>query len=275
MYFNIILQYTAVRVRGWLGLCHQLEMNLCLLQVRVNGTCYPRSSIEPVTQPVNSAQACICIRFLRFKCPILCRHANVTRGAFLLIFLAAHIKNIWYFHWVNVLRESYCGVDDPLASILKDLGSNLCQNTFYSAAFFFISLWCFLLHFLIQHKNNSTILCQTKIVVNWSRINQVLNSSVKAIPVQASTCPKDSRKAETARFKDNPHMKTVSWSALCTGRLYATVNIPGIDSVRGRIDPRKDHSSDIIGNRTRILPACSAVSQKIASPLAPQNPTVD
>jgi len=42
----------------------------------------------------NFTQACYCIRSLRFKCPILFRHANVTQGAFLLIFLAAHIKNI-------------------------------------------------------------------------------------------------------------------------------------------------------------------------------------
>ena len=199
----------------------------------------------------------------------------LLRVPFCWYFLAAHITNIWYFPWVNILRGSYCGVDDQLASILKHLGSNLWQNTCYSAAFFYFPLILSSTFFLIQHENHSTILCQTKNVVNWFRINQVLNLSVKAIPIQASTCPKDSRKAQTARFKDNRNMRTASLSAPSTGRLYATVNIPGIDSVRGRLDPRKDHSSDIIGNRTRFLPACSAVSQPIASPLASKNSTVD
>jgi hypothetical protein len=65
-------------------------------------------------------------------------------------------------------------------------------------------------------------------------------------------------------------MKVVRLSALRTGRLYNTKNIPGRpthfcwrlsrpqgDSVAGRIKSMKN-PNDFIGNQTRDLPACSA-----------------
>jgi len=66
-------------------------------------------------------------------------------------------------------------------------------------------------------------------------------------------------------------MKVVSLSVLRTGRLYPTGNIPGTifcyrlsqpqgHSATGRIMSMRN-SSDTFGNRTRELPACSAVLQ--------------
>jgi len=73
-------------------------------------------------------------------------------------------------------------------------------------------------------------------------------------------------------------MKVIRLSALHTGRLYPPRNIPGTHScwrlsqyqghiAAGRIMSMKN-SSDIIGNRTRNLPACSAVPQPTAPPRA-------
>jgi hypothetical protein len=69
-------------------------------------------------------------------------------------------------------------------------------------------------------------------------------------------------------------------SALHTGRLYPPGNIPGTHfckmlsqpqghSAAGTIMPMKN-SNDTIGNRTRDLPACSAVPQ----PTAPTHASV-
>ena len=67
-------------------------------------------------------------------------------------------------------------------------------------------------------------------------------------------------------------MKVVSLSALRTGRLYPPGNIPGSQpqghSATGRIMPMKN-SDDIIGNRSRDLPTCSAVPQLTVPPRAP------
>jgi len=76
-------------------------------------------------------------------------------------------------------------------------------------------------------------------------------------------------------------MKVVRLSALRTGRVYPPRNIPGTHfcwrlcqsqghSATGRIMSIKN-SSDINGNRTRDLPAGSAVPQPTASPCAPCN----
>jgi hypothetical protein len=75
-------------------------------------------------------------------------------------------------------------------------------------------------------------------------------------------------------------MKVVRLSALRTGRLYLPGNIPGTHfcykmsqpqgrSAAGRIMPMKN-SNDIIGNQTRDLLTCSAVSQQTAPPRDPQ-----
>jgi hypothetical protein len=42
----------------------------------------------------------------------------------------------------------------------------------------------------------------------------------KAMPLQAWTGPEASRRLRLPDFQDNQHMKVVSLSALCTGKLY-------------------------------------------------------
>ena len=74
---------------------------------------------------------------------------------------------------------------------------------------------------------------------------------------------------EVPRFQDNRHMKVVRLPALRNGRLYPPGNIPGthfylrlsqpqVRSAAGRITSMKN-CNDAIENRTRELPACSAV----------------
>jgi hypothetical protein len=78
------------------------------------------------------------------------------------------------------------------------------------------------------------------------------------------------QKVKAPRFWENRFMKVVKLSALRTGRLYATGNIPGTrfclrlsrpkgHSAAGRNMSVKN-SNDNIGNRTRNLPTCSAMS---------------
>ena len=75
-------------------------------------------------------------------------------------------------------------------------------------------------------------------------------------------------------------MKVVRLSALRTGRLYSPGNIPGTHfcwrlsqpqshRAAGRIVSMKN-SNDTIGNRTRNLPACSALPQPTAPPRHPE-----
>ena len=85
------------------------------------------------------------------------------------------------------------------------------------------------------------------------------------------------QEVEAPRFQDTWHMKVLRLSALRTGHLYPPGNIPGTPfckrlsrpqghSAAGRI---MKNSSDTIGNRTRNLPACSAVLQPTRPPRAP------
>ena len=81
------------------------------------------------------------------------------------------------------------------------------------------------------------------------------------------------QEAEAPRFLDNSYMEVVR-SALRTGRLYPPGSIPGTHFCQ-RVSRSKGHcaagrimsmknSNDTIGNRTRDLPACSAVPQPTA-----------
>ena len=90
------------------------------------------------------------------------------------------------------------------------------------------------------------------------------------------------QEVEAARFPDIWHMKVVRLSALCISHLYHPGNIPGTHfcyrliqpqghSAGGRIMSMKN-ANDTFGNRTRDLPAFSAVPQQ-AEPL--RTPTVN
>ena len=100
----------------------------------------------------------------------------------------------------------------------------------------------------------------------------------KSNPITDLDRPRRLQEVEAPRFHDIRHMKVKRLSALRTGRLYPAGNIPGTHfcyrlsqpqgpRVAGRITSMKNFS-DTIGNRTRDLPACSAVPQPAALPRA-------
>jgi hypothetical protein len=67
-------------------------------------------------------------------------------------------------------------------------------------------------------------------------------------------------------------MRVLRLSALCTGRHYPTRNIPGTHLCKRMRQPQVHsvaNSSDTIGNRTRELPACSALPQPTTPPRTP------
>jgi hypothetical protein len=75
-------------------------------------------------------------------------------------------------------------------------------------------------------------------------------------------------------------MNAVMLSAVCTGRLYSPGNIPGTHFCYSLNQPQghcavgrvvsMNNSNDTKGNRTRNLPACSAVPQPTAPTSTPQ-----
>jgi hypothetical protein len=81
--------------------------------------------------------------------------------------------------------------------------------------------------------------------------------------------------AEALKFQNNRHIKVLSLSAILIGRLYPqkiflvliSVSQPQDRSAAGRI-MSKGNSSDVIGNRTRDFPYCSAVPQPTVPPRA-------
>ena len=93
----------------------------------------------------------------------------------------------------------------------------------------------------------------------------------KEIPVQPYYRAVWLQEVKVPKFLDNRHFNVVRMSAQRTSRLYCPENIrgkhfckrlsrPQDHSAAGRIMSKKN-SNDTIGNRTRDLPACSAVHQ--------------
>ena len=101
---------------------------------------------------------------------------------------------------------------------------------------------------------------------NCGGLGQVVDKCKVNNPITGLDRPWRFQEVEAPRFQDSRHMKAVRLSALRTGCFYTPGNIPGIHfcqrlsrpqghSAAGRIMSMKN--SD--GNRTRELPACSAV----------------
>ena len=105
---------------------------------------------------------------------------------------------------------------------------------------------------------------------------KALIKRVLMLEQQSHKWPERDLRVEAPRFQDNRHLKVVRLSALRTSRFYPPGNIPGTHfwyrlsqnqghSAAGRIISMKN-CNDTIGNRTRELPACSAVPQPTAPP---------
>ena len=100
-----------------------------------------------------------------------------------------------------------------------------------------------------------------------------------AIPLQAWTVPEGSRRLRLPKFLEKRHLKVATLPILCTGHLYSPGDIPGNHFCQ-RPSRHQDHSAaermksiknqnNAIGNRTRGLPAFSALSEPPAPPRAP------
>jgi hypothetical protein len=99
------------------------------------------------------------------------------------------------------------------------------------------------------------------IIKGWRLIN----------PITGLDRPGWCQEIEGLRYQDNRHIKVVRLSALLTGRLYPPESVHGTHfcwrlsqphghNAAGMIMSLKNFS-DAIGNRTRDLPTCSAMSQ--------------
>ena len=98
-----------------------------------------------------------------------------------------------------------------------------------------------------------------------------VEGKLKSSPITGLNRPWGFQEAEVPRFQDTRHMKVVRLSAPRTGRFYSFLlkaeSTPQGCSAAGRIMSTKSYN-DTIGNRTRDLPACSAVPQPTAPPAA-------
>ena len=103
----------------------------------------------------------------------------------------------------------------------------------------------------------------------------------KSSPITDLDRPWGFQEVEAPRFQDSWHMKVVRLSAVHTGRLYSSGNIPSTHFCYGCVDPRAiiraeglyqwKNSSDTIGNRTHKPPACNAVPEPTVPPYPTQN----
>ena len=111
------------------------------------------------------------------------------------------------------------------------------------------------------------------------KINQIVLRLYKWDKRYTLYKPRGFQEAETPRFQDNQHTKVVTLPATRNVRLYLPQYIPGTNlcwrmsvtqchGAAGRITSTKK-SNDTNENRTRDLPACSAVTPGTAKPRAP------
>jgi len=93
---------------------------------------------------------------------------------------------------------------------------------------------------------------------------KIYKQNGKAMLVEAWTGLEGSERLEVSRFQDSRNMKVVRLLVLRTGHLYLQEIFLVLFSVRSWVVPTAGRV--IIGNRTRDLPACSAVPQPHAPP---------
>ena len=127
-------------------------------------------------------------------------------------------------------------------------------------------------------KGNWPLESDGSIILQWIFKKALYRSyTVKQSLEEAWWSPEGSRSLGLPEFLNNRHMKVICLSAIRTGRLYHPGDTPGTHfckrssrtqdhSVVGRIRSMKN-LNEPIGNRTRNLPACSAVPQPNACTL--------
>ena len=116
-----------------------------------------------------------------------------------------------------------------------------------------------------QKIRHADLLCRSSKILYFAYL-------AKAIPEPAYYRPWEFLYVEAQKLQSNRHKVVVRLSALRTGPLYLSGNIPGTHFCRGWVDLRvrvqleglcMKNSNDTIGSRTRDLPACSAVPHQL------------